>query len=134
MLSYFNWSQLMHLQIYNFKNTICSILCQEKVESEDLIIATFKMLTSAARYQVICHLLFSFWAHNLLHCCQTMGSPISERPIAQEHLKLLSSLKSLSPWASNLIQVDFFTKVMGKVENDEDGRRCVSSVPNFTLT
>ncbi|XP_010313025.2 uncharacterized protein [Solanum lycopersicum] len=38
-------------QIYNFKNTICSILCQEKVESEDLIIATFKMLTSAARYQ-----------------------------------------------------------------------------------
>ncbi|XP_016496025.2 uncharacterized protein LOC107815035 isoform X1 [Nicotiana tabacum] len=38
-------------QIYNFKNTICSILCQEKVESEDLIIATFKMLASAARYQ-----------------------------------------------------------------------------------
>ncbi|XP_059297405.1 uncharacterized protein LOC132050256 isoform X2 [Lycium ferocissimum] len=38
-------------QICNFKNTICCILHQEKVESEDLVIATFKMLTSAARYQ-----------------------------------------------------------------------------------
>lgn len=64
-VSYFNWSQQMHLQIYNFKNTICRILCQEKVESEDLIIATFKMLTSAARYQVTSHLLLPFWAHNL---------------------------------------------------------------------
>ncbi|CAN4119728.1 unnamed protein product [Withania somnifera] len=38
-------------QIYNFKSTISCILYQEKVETEDLLIATFKMLTYAARHQ-----------------------------------------------------------------------------------
>ncbi|MCD7459389.1 hypothetical protein HAX54_040819 [Datura stramonium] len=47
-------------QIYNFKNTICCILYQEKAESEDLVIATFKMLTYAARYQVTCPLVAFF--------------------------------------------------------------------------
>ncbi|VFQ67820.1 unnamed protein product [Cuscuta campestris] len=42
---------LDEMQIRNFKNAICSILCKETGADDDLIVATFKMLTSAATNQ-----------------------------------------------------------------------------------
>ncbi|XP_031130365.1 uncharacterized protein LOC116032104 [Ipomoea triloba] len=38
-------------QIHNFKNAICSILSEQAGSSDDLIVATFQMLSSAANHQ-----------------------------------------------------------------------------------
>ncbi|CAH9056682.1 unnamed protein product [Cuscuta europaea] len=42
---------LDEMQIHNFKNAICSILCEQTDANDDIIVATFKMLTSAATNQ-----------------------------------------------------------------------------------